>query len=87
MITWLAGILPALAAPILRALGYVAAYLAGRRARHQEQELANAKGQIARAQAEAEAARAGRAANLAWMRANRPKHVQPISLDRDPRGG
>jgi hypothetical protein len=77
--------------PVTRLLGYAATFATGWLARGREQrhaqDIANAEGKITRATAELDAARAGRDANLQWMRENRPKSVQPIRLDRDPGAG
>jgi hypothetical protein len=72
----------------LERLGLVAGTaIVMRREQRHAQEIADAEAKLTRAQAEADAARAGRERNLAWMRANRPKSVQPIHLDRDPGTG
>ena len=88
---WLATLFAPLLGPLAKLLGYAATFATGWLARGREQrhaqDIANAEGKITRATAELDAARAGRDANLEWMRANRPKSVQPIRLDRDPRGG
>lgn len=73
-------------ARLLQSLGLVAGTaVVMRREQAHAQEMADAAGKLTRAQADLDAARAGRDANLRWMRENRPKSVQPISLDRDPR--